>query len=186
MDDSVILDLYRARSESAISETAKKYGAYCLSIAKNILHSSRDSEECVNDTYLKTWESIPPQNPVKFSSFLGKITRNLSINRYNAQKTQKRGGGALNLVFEELEECLTGGGSAEEHFDANETARLIDTFLRGLERDNRVIFVRRYWHAESVKEIARRFDMSESSIKSILFRVRKRLKTELEKEGVSI
>jgi len=184
MDDDRILDLYWARSESAIHETAKKYGHYCSAIANNILHSREDAQECVNDSYLKAWESIPPQRPAAFRVFLGRITRNLSLNKYKAQKTQKRGGNDVDLIFHELEECLPAGGSVEKAYEAALVTEAINACLRSLDSETRIVFVRRYWYADSIRAIAERFHMNESRVKSMLFRTRKTLKTHLENEGV--
>ena len=184
MDDIKIIDLYWERSESAIDETALKYGNYCTKIAMNILQNREDSEECVNDTYLKVWDAIPPQRPTKLSAFLGRITRNLSFNRYTARSTQKRGGTDIELLLSELEECIPSVSSVEADYEAGQTARIIDAFLASAKPGNRIIFVRRYWYADSITEIASHFDMSESKVKSILFRTRNKLKDYLEKEGV--
>jgi len=185
LDDNLILDLYTDRCESAISETAQKYGSYCLKIAANILGDSQDAEECVNDTYMKAWDSIPPKRPPAFGAFLGKITRNLSLNRFKAKNTQKRGGG-FSIVYDELEECLPSRESVESEFDMKETGLLISNFLKLCEKESRTVFVRRYWYGDSVKEIARRFGMSESKVKSSLFRTRNKLKLFLESEGVDL
>jgi len=185
MDDNLILDLYYNRSESAITETASKYGGYCFAIAANILSDSQDSEECVNDTYMKAWEAIPPQRPAVFGAFLGKITRNLSLNRYKARNAQKRSGD-FSLVYEELQECLPAAENVEHDFDSKRTGVLISKFLRSVQKDNRTIFVRRYWYGDSVGAIAKRFGMSESKVKSSLFRTRNKLRAELEKEGIEV
>ena len=184
MNDEMILDLYWARSESAINETAKKYGNYCLAIATGILQNNEDAEECVSDTYLKAWEAIPPQRPVIFKSFLGKITRNLSLNKYKEHKTKKRGGGEIALMLSELEECIPSRSNVETEYESNQVIEIINSWLLSLERENRVVFVRRYWYADTIKIIAARFKISESKVKSMLFRTRKILKTYLEKEGV--
>ncbi|MCL1829291.1 MAG: sigma-70 family RNA polymerase sigma factor [Oscillospiraceae bacterium] len=184
MDDDMILDLYRARAESAINETAKKYGNYCFAIANNILQNNEDAEECVNDTYLKAWDSIPPQRPCIFSSFLGKITRNLSLNKYKERKTKKRGGGEIALLFSELEDCIPSNSNVESEYESTQVIEIINSCLMSTDGESRIIFVRRYWYADTVKTIAARFRMSESKVKSMLFRTRKTLKTFLEKEGV--
>ena len=186
MDDSVILNLYRARSESAINETATKYGKYCQTIATNILRNNEDVEECVNDTYLKAWHAIPPKYPSSLSSFLGKITRNLSLNKYKEQQTQKRGGGEIALLLDELENCVPSKSSVESEYESNIVVEAINAFLLSLSTADRVIFVRRYWYTDSIYSIATRFQMSESKVKSMLYRARKKLKIHLEKEGVMI
>ena len=190
MDDNMIIDLYWARSESAIIETAKKYGGYCAKIAMNILRNKEDSEECVNDAYLKAWNAIPPQRPAKFISFLGRITRNLSLNKYKEKNMQKRGGddnkNEVEILLSELSDCIPSGSNVEAEYDAAVTAKAIDSFLRSVDSDNRIVFVRRYWYADSVISISERFNISESKVKSMLFRTRNKLKIYLEKEGVII
>ncbi|MCL2817167.1 MAG: RNA polymerase sigma factor [Clostridiales bacterium] len=183
MDDKLILDLYWARSESAVSKTAEKYGKYCFAIAVNILQNKADAEECVNDTYLKAWEAIPPQRPEIFSSFLGKITRNLALNKCKERKTKKRGGG-IALLLSELEDCIPSAGTVESEYESQTVIEAINACLLSMDRESRVVFVRRYWYADPVKAIAARFQMSESKVKSMLFRARKTLKAHLEKEGV--
>lgn len=182
----MILDLFWSRSESAIHETAAKYGNYCTKIAMNILQNHEDSEECVNDTYLKAWNAIPPQRPAILSSFLGRITRNLAINSYNFKRTQKRGGYELALVLNELEDCVPSSNSTEETVEAGMTVRAIETFLADLDSESRVVFVRRYWYVDSISAIAARFQISEGKVKSMLFRTRNNLRKHLEKECVII
>lgn len=186
MDDEIIINLYWERSESAIAETAKKYGNYCTAIAMNILHSQEDSEECVNDTYLNTWNSIPLQRPNILKAFLGRIIRNLSFNKYKEKRSKKRGGNEVELLLSELESVIPSGSNVEEEYEAGSTAEAINSFLYSLDTENRVIFVRRYWYADSIEAIAERFGMSVSKIKSMLFRTRGKLKVYLEKEGVII
>ena len=184
MDDRQIIALYNERSEAALSETAKKYGRYCRSIAYNILSNEEDCEECVNDTWLKAWEAIPPQCPDSLPAFLGRITRNLALNRYKHNTREKRGGGQTPLVLEELADCIPGGSNAET---AAEEALLVDVlnrFLEGLPVQKRKIFLRRYWYMSSVKEIAADFGLSESNVKMTLLRTRSKLKQTLEKEGI--
>ena len=184
MDDRQIIALYNERSEAALSETAKKYGRYCRAIAYNILSNEEDCEECVNDTWLKAWEAIPPQCPDSLPAFLGRITRNLALNRYKHNTREKRGGGQTPLVLEELADCIPGGSNAET---AAEEALLVDVlnrFLEGLPVQKRKIFLRRYWYMSSVKEIAADFGLSESNVKMTLLRTRSKLKQTLEKEGI--
>lgn len=184
MEDKRIIDLYWARQETAIVETDKKYGKYCRSIALHILNSLEDSEECVNDTWLKAWDSMPPKRPDYLAAFLGKIARNLSISRYRMNHARKRGSGETELLLMELEECIPSAKSVEEEVESKETAASIDRFLYGIDEESRNIFVRRYFYADPVKEIAQRFEISESKVKSQLFRMRNRLKEHLEKEGI--
>ncbi len=184
MDDDMILDLYWERSESAINETAKKYGSYCLTIANNILQNNEDAEECVNDTYHKTWNTVPPQRPNSFRAFLGKITRNLSLNKYKEQRTKKRGGDNIAFMYSELEDCIPSSNNVEMESEANLVIDAINSCLLSMDSENRLVFVRRYWYADSIGAIATRFQMSESKVKSMLFRTRNKLKTYLENEGV--
>ncbi len=184
MEDSKIIDLYMARLESAIAETANKYGSYCRYIAYNILHNPQDSEECVNDTYLKAWESIPPHCPECLAGFLGKITRNIAINRYKHYNAKKRGQGQLVLALEELKESIPTEDSVEAAADEKAVIEVLNDFLKELGVEARKIFIRRYWYLSSVKEIAADFNIGESKVKMSLHRSRNRLKEMLEKEGV--
>lgn len=184
MDDRQIIALYNERSEAALSETAKKYGRYCRTVAYNILRNEEDSEECVNDTWLRAWESIPPQCPERLSAFLGKITRNLALNRYKHKNREKRGGGQTVLVLEELNECIPGADSTEEAANEALLVEVLNGFLAELPVDKRKIFMRRYWYLSSVKEIAEDFGLSESNVKMTLLRLRSKLKSVLEKEGI--
>lgn len=184
MEDERIIDLYWARQENAIVETDKKYGNYCRSIALHILKSMEDSEECVNDTWMKAWDSMPPKRPDFLSAFLGKITRNISISRYRMNHARKRGSGEVDLLLMELEECLPSAKSVEEEIEGKETAAAIDRFLYGIDEESRNIFIRRYFFVDSIKEITKRFGISESKVKSQLFRTRNKLRDHLEKEGI--
>lgn len=186
MKDSKIIDLYWNRSESAISHTAEKYGSYCKSISINILRNSQDADECVNDTYLHTWNAIPPNRPLIFRTWLGKVTRNLSLDRYKKIRAQKRGGNQTELLFSELEACIPDKFNTEKTLEDLEIARLISDFLINSSKENRLIFLRRYFYGDSILQIAKRFIISESKVKSSLFRTRNALKSYLEKEGVSI
>lgn len=183
MNDSQILELYRARSENAIAETANKYGKYCHYIARNILHDNEESEECVNDTYLKAWENIPPQAPEQLGTFLGKITRNLALNKHKHDTTQKRGAGQVSLALDELQECLPDGSDVEQVVDELVLIETLNQFLASLPTETRKVFMRRYWYVSSIKEIAADFNISESKVKMLLLRARNELKKTLEKEG---
>jgi RNA polymerase sigma-70 factor (ECF subfamily) len=152
----------------------------------NILQSNEDAEECVNDTYLKTWDAIPPQRPTVFSAFLGKITRNLSLNKYKGQRTQKRGSGEIPLMLDELEPCIPSARSVEADVEAGVVIETLNAFLSSIDHESRVVFVRRYWHADSIASVAERYQMSESKVKSMLFRTRNKLRAYLEKEGITI
>ena len=186
MDDKQIIDLYWARSESAIAETAAKYGSFCHRIAYNILASREDSEECVNDTYLKTWEAIPPRRPTKLAAFLGKITRNLALNRYVQRKAEKRGGGQVPLALEELAECVPDPDSVERRVDDRFLAEMFNVFLSRLPEEARKVFLLRYWSLYPVRDIAAACAVSESKVKMSLMRTRKKLRTFLEQEGIEL
>ena len=183
MEDRQIVELYWQKNADAISETAKKYGVYCFKVAESILHNTEDSEECVNDTWLHAWNAIPPQKPDVLRMFLAKITRNLSLDRFNARNAEKRGGGEIALVLDELGECLGCGADTEAAYEAKELRQCIRYFVRTLpERDGNVL-VRRYFFAEPVADIAKRYGLSENNVMVILSRTRKKLKTHLLKEG---
>ena len=186
VEDKTIIDLYWQRSEAAIQETAIKYGSYCLKIAMNILANQEDSEECVNDAYLKMWNSLPPQRPHIFSAFLGKITRNLSLNKYKERRAQKRGGGEITLLLGELSGCIPDSSNVEAEFELKQITEVINTFLYSLDKEERIVFVRRYWYGDSIHTISQHFGISESKVKSKLFRTRKKLKIYLEKEGIHL
>ncbi len=186
MEDEQIVDLYWERSEAALSETAKKYGRYCRCIAFHILHNSEDSDECVNDTYLNAWNSMPPHRPAVLKAFLGKITRNLSLNRYRKLTAEKRGRGQMPLVMEELHDCLPTADHMENVVDDMALVEALNSFLGSLPMEKRKIFMRRYWYMSSIKEIAGDYRLSESKVKMILLRVRKDLKQRLQKEGINI
>ena len=183
MDDRQIIDLYYARSEAAISETADKYGKYCYSIAYQILQDKQDSEECVNDTYWRAWEAIPPHCPDKLAVFLGKITRNLALNRFAYYTREKRGYGKMELVLEELQGCLPALQSMEQVIEEKWLLERLNQFLYDLPKEKRILFVKRYWYLQSIQEIAEELSMSESKVKMTLLRVRNKLKKVLEKEG---
>ena len=183
MTDERIVELYWERSERAIEETDKAYGRYFHYIAYSILRDEEDSCEIVNDTYLKAWNTIPPERPNPLKAFLGRITRQLSINRLEANRTQKRGGGQYLIALDELEECIPDGNGGA---DIAETAALRDLlcrFLRSLPDEQRRVFIRRYWHMSQISEIADDFSMSESKVKSLLMRTREKLKKYLVAEG---
>lgn len=184
MEDNAIIDLYLTRSENAISQTAVKYGAYCYTIAYNILSNREDSEESVNDTYLAAWNTIPPRRPNVLSAFLGKITRYISLDRWKRRSAAKRGGGEVPLALEELEGCIPGGEDPEKAFARKQLLRSIDSFLEGLPATERKVFVCRYWYLDSISDIAERFGFSESKVKTMLFRTREKLRAVLGKEGL--
>ena len=185
-EDSRIIELYFERNESAVAETDKKYGAYCMTVSKNILGNEEDAKECLNDTYLAAWNSIPPKIPEKLSLFLGKITRNLSLNRYRKNETKKRGGGPADIVFDEIGEIISGSENPEEKFERKEIIGAVNEFLRTLPEEKRSIFICRYWYFDSIEDIAARFGKKESGIYSSLERTRKNLWKYLSERGYEI
>ena len=184
MDDNAIMDLYWARSEKAISETAARYGSYCYSIAYNILSNREDSEESVNDTYLAAWNNMPPKRPSLLGAFLGKLTRYISLDRWKQRSRLKRGGGEVPLCLDELEDCVSGRESTEDDVIRKETIASVNRFLDSLSETERRIFLCRYWYLDSVDAIADRFGFSQSKTASILHRIRGKLNKQLEKEGL--
>ncbi len=185
MDDQRIIELYFARAESAIAETDRKYGPSCRRLAERITGNRLDAEECVNDTYLAAWNAIPPARPDPLSAFLLKITRNLSFKRYHYNSAEKRNS-YYDSSFEELADCL---GEEEPMAPASEdrlTVALIEAFLDGLTPENRVIFLRRYWFADSYAEISARVGLPEKSISMRLVRMRQSLREYLRKEGILV
>ena len=175
MQDSEIIELYFARDERAIEETATKYGRYCTKIAENLLSDIFESEECVQDTYVRTWNTVPPTRPSIFKAFLAKITRNLALDRVSERNAQKRGG-RLAESLDELSECVADDSDVTDTVMLKETAEIINKFLGGEKELARVIFVRRYFYLDSVGEIARFLGIGESRVKTTLFRMRERLK----------
>ncbi len=186
MDDGKIIELYLDRSEQAITETSRKYGRYCHYVAYSILRSDQDAEECVNDTYLRAWNAIPPHRPRRLQTFLGKITRNLSLNRWEKLSAERRGAGQIPMVLDELAECVPDGESAESAVEDMVIRDILRRFLRRLPDETRRIFVRRYWYMSSVGEIAKQYGLTENQVAVTLFRARKKLKTMLEKEDIRV
>ena len=184
MDDTQIVELYWARKESAIEETEVKYGSYCRSIALNILHNPEDAAESVNDTWMDAWNSMPPHRPSVLSTFLGKLTRRISIDKWRRLTAKKRGNGQLPLVLAELEDCISDGKSIEEETERKLLAEVIATFVKSLPETEQKVFLCRYWYMDSVSSIATRFRFSESKVKSMLFRTREKLRIRLEQEGL--
>lgn len=184
VEDKYIVDLYWDRNENAITETAKKYAKYCFSIAFNILSNKEDAEETVNDSYLNAWNSIPPHRPAILSTFIGKITRYISLNRWRDKHAQKRGAGEIVLAYDELSECVTSGNDIDKTIETQEIAQIIDLFLDKLPTLEQKIFLCRYWYFDSIAVISKQFGFSESKIKSMLHRTRKKLRTKLLEEGV--
>lgn len=186
MEDKQIVDLFWQRSEAAIVAAASKYGKYCSKIAYNILQNYEDSEECVNDTYLKAWGAIPTHRPTRLSTFLGKITRNLALNKWEYLNAEKRGSGQISFVLEELQECVPDVDNTEKIADDLALIEVLNHFLAGLPKEQRIIFLRRYCYLCSVKEIAANHSISESKVKMSLMRSRNALRNILEKEGIDI
>lgn len=186
MEDEKIVRLYWDRNEQAISATSEKYGGYCTSIARNILGNREDAEECVNDTYLNAWNSMPPHKPGVLSTFLGKITRNLSFNKYKYNTAKKRGEGQLPAVLDELAQIVSGKDNVEQEIDRKELVRAIDEFLKMISPKKRSIFVCRYWYTDSISEIAVRHGMKESAVSTALGRLRLKLKNHLLERGFEL
>ena len=184
MNDKAILDLYWARSEKAISETDAKYGAYCFTIAYNILNNREDSEESVSDSYMAAWNSMPPKRPAVLSAFLGKITRYISLDHWKKRSRLKRGGGEMDLCLEELQECVSGSESTEDKVIRKETIAAVNHFLASLSETERKVFLCRYWYLDSVKDIAERFGFSPNRTSVMLRRIRQKLNAHLAKEGL--
>ena len=186
MEDNRIVDLYFERSEQAITETELKYGRYCHKIAYNVLYSNPDAEECVNDTYMKAWSTIPPTRPSRLSAFLGKITRNIAINRYLHDRAEKRSA-PVELALDELSEVIADGMTGEAQITDGISLRdALNDFLAASADKPRKMFVKRYWYMLSVRDIAEEMGFSESYVKVTLYRMRQRLKERLEKEGIEI
>lgn len=182
MEDHRIVELYWQRSEEAIAETAAKYAPYLNSIAFGILADALDAEECVNDTYADAWDAMPPHRPSILSTFLGKITRRISIDRWRRNSAEKRGGSQMVLVLDELEDCAS-SSDVETTLEQQEMARIMGKFLDSLPTTERRLFLRRYWYLDSIAEIAKAFGFSESKTASMLHRIRIRLRKKLESEG---
>lgn len=175
MEDSKIIQLFFDRNELAISATSEKYGKYCSSIANNILGNTEDAEECVNDTYLKTWQSIPPHKPNVLSVFLGKITRNLAINKMKYNKADKRGNGQATAVLDEIAELVSGDDNVIGEIERKELINAINEFLKTLPSEKKKIFICRYWYFDSVSDIAKQFNMTENNVSVTLNRTRTKL-----------
>lgn len=183
MEDKEIISLYISRNEEAILETSKKYGSYCKSISMNILHNSRDVEECINDTYLRTWNSIPPNVPDRLSVYLAKITRNLSFDIYKKTHAKKRGSNQIEYVLDELSEMIPGGFEPETEIVKTQIMEEINEYLARLSKEKRKMFVCRYWYADSIKKISKQFKVTENNVSVILNRIRKDLRKHLMKRG---
>jgi len=183
MDDEQIVNLYWNRKENAINETANKYGRLCRSIAMNILGNVPDAEECENDTYLALWNAIPSTRPNSFSAFLSTVVRNKALDQYKRKKRRNR---ECELIVSELDECVVSIPSAEDCFEERQLHQYISDFLSKQKKETRVIFVRRYWYADPIADIAIRMGYTEGKVKTVLFRTRKRLGGYLAEQGVTI
>ena len=185
MEDSQIIDLYYARNEEAIPATDRKYGPYCRTIARNVLSRWEDTEECVNDTWLTAWNRMPPDLPQCLRAFLGRITRNLAISRFRANRAQKRGSG-MEVLLSELEDCIPASQTVELEIEEKELTEHIDRWLRSLDREDRILFVRRYWNGDSVQDLARELGIRPNAMTKRLLRLREGLRQHLEKMGVAL
>ena len=183
MDDKNIIDLFWERNESAISKTSVKYGKLCKSVALNILNNSFDAEECVNDTYLKAWQLMPTERPKFLSAFLCKITKNFALKKYEYYSASKRKGNSQKCL-DEIYDYIVDNKNVYDKYEADYIAERINAFLKNETPDNRKIFVKRYWFFDQEKDIAECFGISQSKVKSSLFRTRKKLKEQLEREGL--
>lgn len=183
LEDKQIINLYFSRTEQAIKETKNKYSPFCRKIAFNILSNNEDTDECENDTYLKMWNSIPPNNPTSLKAYIGKITRNIAIDLWKKNHTQKRNTG-IEILFSELEDVISSTSHIENEYELTELTSTINKWLSSLSKQEQSLFVLRYWQGESVKNIAKQWNTSPSKLSSKLFRLRKSLKSALEKEGI--
>lgn len=186
MEDEAIIALYFDRDEQAVQETDRKYGRYCFTLADAILHNDQDSEETVSDTYLKAWNAIPPKKPEVLKLFLAKITRNLAFTRWRSYTAQKRGGGEMELVLHELEDCIAAPGQVEDRLNGKELALTIRRFLDTLPQREQSIFLRRYFFVEESGVIAQRYGMKRDTVLRTLSRTREKLKAYLRKEGYGV
>lgn len=186
MEDTQIVALFFNRDQRAIREAEAKYGAYCFRIAQGILQNKEDAEEAVNDTWLGAWASIPPHKPAMLSTFLGKITRRAALKRWEYRRCSKRGGGEVDLALDELAKILPDRNTPETALANADLTRILNEFLMGLPHVERNIFVRRYWYLDPIRDIAKGYSFTQSKVKSMLARTRKKLQTTLEKEGISL
>ena len=184
MEDTRIVDLYWQRSEAAIEETEQKYGPYCRTIAYNILANQEDTEECVEDTYMSAWNAMPDKRPSRLSPFLGRITRNLALDRVDERNRQKRGGGETAICLEELSDCIPSGYSLDAEIEARELGRQISGFVKQLPEPEKSVFIARYFFMAPIGEIAEKRRFSQSKVKVMLYNTRKKLLRHLQKEGL--
>ena len=186
MNDETIVGLYWDRDETAITESSSKYGAYCTSIAHNILNNLLDAEECVNDTWLRAWNAMPPHRPEVLSTFLGKITRNLSFDKYKSLHREKRGGGNIDAVLDELAECVSGEEDVEKQWEEKELKAEIDKYLLSIPENKRYVFILRYWYVKDITDIARQLETTENNVYASLSRIRAGLKKHLNERGFEL
>lgn len=185
MEDRQIVELFWRRDERAITETRRKYGSFCHAVALRILSDRRDAEECVSDAWLRSWNAMPPQRPALLRPWLGKVVRNLALNRWEQNRAQKRGAG-VELLLDELSDALPSPQTVERHLEAAELGALISAWLRSLDKDDRTLFLRRYWNGESLQELAGPLGDTPARLAQRTYRLRLALKAELERNGVSI
>ena len=185
LEDTKIIELFFARTEQAIKELSVKYGRTCKRIAQNILKSESDAEECVNDTYLATWNTIPPEKPNPLRSYVFRITRNIAIAKYHSNTAGKRNS-FYDVALDELEECLTSSMTVEQEVNAKELSREINRFLDGLDRESRVMFVSRYWYSDSISDIAKKYQTTNNNVSVRLSRIRNKLKKHLQEKGYDL
>lgn len=185
MEDSRIIELFEARSERAIAGLSEKYGGACRAIAKNILNNELDAEECVNDAYLGVWNTVPPQKPDPLQSYVFRIVRNLAIKRYHSNTAVKRNS-YYDAALDELSDCIAAPDSVDSCIFEKELAATINRFLSTLDQEDRVMFVRRYWYADPVADIAAKIHKSANSVSVRLFRLREKLRAYLRKEGITV
>ena len=186
MDDKKIIELYFKRDERAVIETEDKYGGYCFAIANNILANTQDSEECVNDTWSRAWNSIPPENPNCFKLFLARITRNLALDKIKVKTRQKRGGGESALIFDEISELISDGETVEKELERKEFMNTVNRFLRNIPQRERGIFISRYFFGESIEVISKKYRITKSNTEKLLSRTRIKLRELLKKEGYTV
>lgn len=184
MKDSDIVELYWTRAENAIAETALKYGKYCYAIALNILFNTEDAEESVNDAYLGAWNTMPPHRPSILSTFLGKITRRIALNKWRDKNADKRGRGEIALVLDELKDCIPSSNDVEREIQMAELEKAVSSFVKALPNSERWVFICRYWYLEPIPTICKRFGYSQSKVKSMLHRTRAKLMISLKEEDV--
>ena len=186
MDDNEIVELFFARDERAIQAASQQYGAYCASIAQRILDDQGAAEECVNDAWLRCWQTIPPQRPRSLKGYAGRIVRNLALSALRLGNAQKRGGGQVQLALDELSEVVSGGETPEGALDRQAFHAALDGFLSALPERDRSLFLRRYWYLDSVEALAKRFRMSRTHVTTTLHRLRQRLRVHLQQEGFEL